>query len=158
MPPQLKTLLPLFAGFIIIFLIIRHFLVPESFGEHGHYRFNSVAENKERPMNYAGKDACAECHDDKTAELASDVHTGLSCETCHGPGLAHYDNPDSIRLIVPKERVFCGLCHAINSSRKVKVIVQIDLKDHNIGKNCIECHNPHMPWELKEESTPEENL
>jgi hypothetical protein len=158
MPPQLKRLLPLFAVFIIIFLVIRHFAVPESFGEHGHYRFNSVEENKEELMNYAGKESCTECHDDKTAELASDVHAGLACESCHGPGLAHYDNPDSNRVIVPNERAFCGLCHAINSSRNIKVIVQVDLKDHNPDKKCIECHNPHMPWELKEETTPEESL
>jgi hypothetical protein len=158
MPPQLKRLLPLFAAFIIIFLVIRHFLVPESFGEHGHYRFNSVEENKQLPMNYAGKEACAECHDDKTAELANDVHAGISCESCHGPGLAHYDNPDSIRMIVQQERSFCALCHAINATRKIAVIVQVDLKEHNPDHKCIECHNPHMPWELKEEINPEENL
>ncbi len=157
MPPQLKTLIPLFAVFILIFLIARYFLVPTSFGEQGHYRFNSIQENEDKPLYYAGKEACAECHDDKTAEMESDMHANISCETCHGPGLAHYDNPDSVRLIIPDERASCGLCHAYNPTRNHK-ITQVDLSDHNIDKKCIECHNPHLPWEITEESTPEENL
>ena len=149
MPPQLKTLIPLFAAFIILFLIARHFLVPVSFGELGHYRFNSIAENKEKPMNYAGKEACADCHDDKASEIKSDCHAGLSCETCHGPGLAHINNPDSVKLVKPAQRSFCGTCHSYNPSRS-KVIQQIDLKEHNVDKNCIECHNPHKPCQIKE--------
>ena len=92
MPPQLKTLIPLFAIFIVLFLIGRHLVVPESFGKEGHYRFNSVAENAE-----------------------------LSCETCHGPGFAHYEDPDSSRLIVPESREFCGLCHQRNYIREKKL-------------------------------------
>jgi len=108
-------------------------------------------------LNYAGREACAECHEDKTEEMESDMHATISCESCHGPGLAHYDNPDSVRLIVPDERIFCGLCHGLNLTRKGK-IAQVDLNDHNIDKKCIECHNPHLPWELTEEINPEENL
>lgn len=149
MPPQLKTLIPLFAAFILLFLVARYFLMPVSFGKQGHYRFNSIAENKEKPMNYAGKEACADCHDDKALEIKSDVHAGLSCETCHGPGQAHVDNPDSVKLIKPDQRVFCGTCHSYNPTRS-KIIKQIDLKEHNTDKKCIECHNPHLPWQLKE--------
>jgi DnaJ-class molecular chaperone len=157
MPPQLKTLIPLFAVFIFLFLVARYFLVPESFGVQGHFRFNSIEENRDKPMYYAGKDACAECHDDKALEMESDMHATISCETCHGPGLAHYDNPDSTRLIIPDERAFCGHCHAYNPTRK-GMITQVDLNDHNVDKKCIECHNPHLPWELTEENNPEENL
>jgi DnaJ-class molecular chaperone len=149
MPPQLKTLIPLFAGFILLFLIARHFLVPVSFGEQGHYRFNSIAENKERAMMYAGKEVCADCHDDRANEMKTDKHAGLSCETCHGPGLAHTENPDSVKLVKPDQRSFCGTCHSLNPSRS-KVIVQIDLKEHNVDKKCIECHNPHLPCQVKE--------
>ena len=149
MPPQLKTLIPLFGAFIVLFLVARYFLVPDSFGKEGHYRFNSIAENKEKVMNYVGKEACADCHDDKALEIKSDVHAGLSCETCHGPGLAHIDSPESVKLIKSDQRSFCGTCHSINLSRG-KVIVQIELKEHNPDKKCIECHNPHQPWQLKE--------
>ena len=149
MPPQLKTLIPLFAVIITLFFVARYFLIPTSFGEQGHYRFNSVEENKKRALRYAGKNACAECHDDKADEMGSDMHANLSCETCHGPGLAHYDNPEPTNILIPDERSHCGLCHSYNSTRK-NIIAQIELNNHNSGKKCIECHNPHMPWEIKE--------
>ncbi|MCB2220734.1 MAG: hypothetical protein KQI35_10090 [Bacteroidetes bacterium] len=149
MPPQLKTLIPLFAIFIFLFLLGRYLLVPESFGEQGHYRFNSVAENKDLSLQYAGRDACAECHDDKALEMESDMHAGLSCEICHGPGMVHYDNPKAGQLIIPDQREHCGLCHATNLTR-VDKIAQVDLADHNPDQKCIECHNPHLPWEIAE--------
>ncbi|HPE58118.1 MAG TPA: hypothetical protein P5514_06945 [Bacteroidales bacterium] len=149
MPPQLKTLIPLFAIFIVLFLVGRHLVVPESFGEAGHYRFNSIVENAEKPLQYADKDACNECHEDYVMEMESDMHAGLSCETCHGPGFAHYEEPDSSRLLVPDQREFCGLCHQRNFNREKK-LAQIDLKEHYPEKKCIECHNPHLPWDITE--------
>lgn len=149
MPPQLKTLIPLFAIFITVFLVARSLLIPESFGEQGHYRFNSIQENQDMPLNYAGKELCAECHDDKAEEMESDMHATISCETCHGPGLAHYDNPEPNNIMIPDERAHCGLCHEYNSTRKNK-IAQIDMSDHYVDNKCIECHNPHLPWEIAE--------
>jgi len=144
MPPQLKTLIPLFGAFIVLFLVARHFLVPVSFGEVGHYRVNSIAENKEKAMSYAGREACADCHDDKTLEIKSDAHAGLSCETCHGPGQAHCVNPEFVKPLKPDQRSFCGACHSINGSRP-RFMQQIDLKEHYPDKKCIVCHNPHQP-------------
>ena len=148
MPPQLRTLIPLFVLLVAIFLVARYFLVPESFGEAGHYRFDSLDDNRAKPMHYAGKDACAECHEDYLLEQ-SNMQAGLSCETCHGPGLAHYDNPDTARLLLPIEREHCGLCHSYNPSRSSGVITMIDLNEHNPEDNCIDCHNPHTPWETE---------
>ena len=150
MPPQIKRLLPLFAVFIGLFLLVRHLLIPESFGEYGHYRGNSIQENAAAQMHYAGRAACAECHDDMAADLASNIHAGLSCEACHGPGLDHANYPDSVRIEKPSGREFCGLCHSLNPGRKRAAVKQVDLLDHNIDNDCIECHNPHKPWELKD--------
>ena len=150
MPPQIKRLLPLFAIFIGLFLFVRYLLIPDSFGEYGHYRGNSILENAEFPLHYAGRAACAECHDDIAAIIASDVHAGLSCEACHGPGLDHATYADSIGIEKPSGREFCGLCHALNIARNADVVKQIDMKDHNVENDCIECHNPHNPWELKD--------
>ena len=150
MPPQLKRILPLFAVFVFLFLLIRYFLIPESFGEHGHYRFNSVEDNKKKEIHYAGKELCAECHEDHVENLKTDLHADLSCETCHGPGLAHSVLEDAASISIEGDRQFCGLCHSLNPSRKMKVVVQVDIQDHNIEKKCIECHNPHMPWEIEE--------
>jgi hypothetical protein len=151
MPPQLKTLLPVLVLFIGIFLTARHFLIPESFGKYGHYRANSLDEIAALPANYAGKTVCIDCHDTEAALLASDAHSGLSCEVCHGPGAKHADDAEKNILVKPGTREFCGKCHNINPARKIEVINQIDIKTHNIErKNCIDCHNPHAVWEMKE--------
>lgn len=151
MPPQLKTLLPLLVVFIFLFVVARHFLIPESFGKYGHYRANSMEDNAELPIRYAGKTICIDCHDTEATLLASDAHAGLSCEICHGPGVLHADDPEKNPLLKPGTRAFCGKCHSINPARRTEVIHQIDIKTHNIDReNCIDCHNPHAVWELKD--------
>jgi hypothetical protein len=151
MPPQLKTLLPLLAVFICLFLVARHFLIPESFGKYGHYRANSMDEIAAIPTHYVGKEVCADCHDTEAAKLASDLHKGLTCEVCHGPGSLHIEDQEKGILVKPGSREFCGTCHNINAARRTEVIHQIDIKTHNIERvNCIDCHNPHAVWEMKE--------
>lgn len=154
MPPQIKRLLLLFAIFIGLFLLVRHFLVPESFGKFGHYRGLSLDENAAMELHYAGKESCAECHREIADKLSSDLHDVLSCETCHGPGRAHADSPDSVKVFLPKEREFCGLCHDLMPGRRTDAVHQVVLSEHNTGKYCIECHNPHAPWELKVQTPP----
>jgi excinuclease UvrABC ATPase subunit len=147
MPPQIKRLALLFAIFIGLFLVARHFLVPKSFGEFGHYRGLALAENQARAQKYAGQKACADCHQDMVDLKAPNVHKSLSCETCHGPGFDHVNSTDSvIPMRVPKTREFCATCHTKNAARRVENIVQIDVKEHNPDQKCIECHNPHNPW------------
>jgi hypothetical protein len=151
MPPQLKVLLPLFAIFILVFIVIRHFLVPDTFGQYGHYRGNSLIDNENRPQVYSNKATCIECHPDIYEKLQSDLHTGLSCVICHGPGLEHANSPDTLNIIKKSGREHCGRCHNINPARAAGAITQIDVSQHHTEKNdCIECHNPHAVWELKE--------
>jgi NAD-dependent dihydropyrimidine dehydrogenase PreA subunit len=151
MPPQLKVLLPLFAIFIAIFLVIRSLLIPESFFEYGHYRGNSLIDNANKDLVFANKRTCIECHPDIYEKLLSDLHSGLSCIVCHGPGLEHSISPDSTNIVKKSGRAHCGRCHSINPARAKDAITQIDIAVHHIEKdNCIECHNPHQVWELKE--------
>ena len=150
MPPQIKRLLPLFAIFIALFLLIRYFLIPDSFGKYGHYRANSIWENAAYPLFYAGAASCADCHDDVAAAIDTDLHRHIRCETCHGPGIGHVNYPDSIPVARPAGRDFCGLCHAKNPARNSQVVKQVDLTEHNPAYECIDCHNPHLPWEMKD--------
>ncbi|MBW6461362.1 MAG: hypothetical protein K0B08_12390 [Bacteroidales bacterium] len=156
MPPQIKRLLLLFGLFIGLFLLARYLLIPESFGKYGHYRGNSLYENMELPIQYAGSESCTECHADVADDKESDIHDNLSCESCHGPSLAHVNASETIGVEKPSGREFCGLCHSRHSARDRNVVFQIDLAEHNADKDCIECHNPHKPWDLKEQDTPEE--
>jgi hypothetical protein len=146
-PSQIKRLALAFAIFIGLFLVARHFLYPASFGKYGFYRGDSLKDNAAVAMNYAGNAACVECHEDISTAKATDVHGPIRCETCHGAGLKHTENPDSVKLVLPATREFCGICHSKNAARKTDAVMQIELDKHNTGHNCIECHNPHMPWE-----------
>jgi hypothetical protein len=121
MPPQLKVLLPLFAIFITIFIIIRNFLVPDTFGEYGYYRGNSLIDNTNMELVFASKEVCIECHTDINEMLQSDLHSGLSCIVCHGAGLEHSNFPDSIKINKDSGREKCGRCHSINPARVKKL-------------------------------------
>jgi hypothetical protein len=151
MPPQLKVLLPLFAIFIVIFMVIRQFIVPASFGEYGFYRGNSLIDNANKKLVFSSKEVCIECHADINEKLHSDLHSDLSCIVCHGTGLEHANSPNSVKIIKNSGRENCGRCHSINPARSKDAVNQVDIAEHHKEKNdCIECHNPHQVWELKE--------
>jgi hypothetical protein len=149
-PPQLKRLAIAFAIFIALFLILRHFLIPESFGEYGFYRGEALTDQASNAIHYSGQQACFDCHQDIEDAKKDDVHNSIRCETCHGPGQKHVESADKADIIRPAERESCGICHSKNAAKKGEVIHQVDLREHNTGKRCIECHNPHQPWKMKE--------
>ncbi len=149
-PPQLIRLTIVFSIFIALFLLLRSFLVPESFGQYGHYRGDSLFDNARAGIHYAGQHACFKCHQDIEDLKNTDVHSSVHCETCHGPGQKHVLSSQRADILHTSTREFCGVCHEKNAAKKQDAIFQIDLKEHNTGKNCIECHNPHQPWKMKE--------
>ncbi len=124
-------------------------LIPATFGQYGFYRGASLEEMEQLPVKFAGKEACIECHNEINEMLVQDVHSEIHCETCHGPGKKHCEDEGKFLLEKPTSRESCGICHSKNAARKKNTIFQVDLKEHNINKQCIECHNPHKPWDLK---------
>jgi len=149
-PPQLKRLAIAFAIFISLFLLLRHFLVPDTFGQYGFYRGASLTDNASPPIHYAGEKACFDCHQEIEDAKKEDVHSTIRCEACHGPGQKHVESGEAADIFKPAERESCGICHSKNAGKQKDVIFQIDLNEHNTGKKCIECHNPHQPWKMKE--------
>ena len=148
-PPQLTRLALAFAIFISLFLLLRHFLVPDTFGQYGHYRGASLIDNAQPEIHFSGQQACFECHQDVEDLKMQDVHSEIHCETCHGPGQKHVLSSKKDDIIKPSGREFCGQCHAMNAAKQKSAVVQVDLNKHNVGKNCIQCHNPHQPWNMK---------
>lgn len=145
MPPQVFRIFLLALGIVVVYSIARYFLTPDSFGEYGWYRGEALAELAKREPVYAGKAACAECHSDEYQALVKHEHKTLSCESCHGTGQAHADNPD-----VKMEMLnygHCVRCHQANPSRP-KWLKQIASKAHYAGSKCTECHVPHSPTEV----------
>jgi len=149
-PPQVKRLTLLFLIFITIFIVIRRLLIPDTFGDLGHYRASSLQDNASLPIIYAGHEACIECHQDIFEIKEYDLHSEINCETCHGPVQRHLEFPDSVDVNLNKGTNFCVKCHAYNPARSTNVIFQINPKEHYVEKYCTDCHNPHAPWELKE--------
>ena len=43
------------------------------------------------PMRHAGSAVCGDCHAEIVDLHDKDAHTGVACESCHGPGLAHVE-------------------------------------------------------------------
>lgn len=148
MPAQLKRLIPLFIVFIGLFLVVRHLLIPESFGQYGHYRGNSLLDNANVAMVYADKEDCHACHSDMLEQLENEMHAGLSCLICHGPGREHAEDPQAGNIAKESGRAFCGRCHDIHPAKSLEVVFQVDILTHHTEKNdCIDCHNPHTLWE-----------
>jgi hypothetical protein len=156
MPIQIKRHLLVLIILVGIFIVFRQLMIPDSFGDIGHYRANSLGDNEALEMVYAGQESCIECHEDMSELKEFDLHSDLACESCHGPGLFHIINPDSVDFVMPGNREDCGLCHQYNASRNKDAIIQINLNEHNPDKNCTFCHNPHAPWELRNQDLPEE--
>ena len=54
----------LFVAAVLVFAVARAQLVPDDFGEYGHYRAGAVDDARMRPIVHAGQKACADCHVD----------------------------------------------------------------------------------------------
>jgi len=147
MPPQLFRIFLLAVGIVASYSVARYFLTPQSFREYGWYRGAALMELATRDRVYAGKKACEECHSDEYQKLLKHEHKSLSCESCHGPGEAHVENPDNpdVKMAVLHYSL-CLRCHEANPSRP-KWHKQIVSKNHYPGK-CTECHMPHSPSEV----------
>jgi hypothetical protein len=152
MPLHIKRLIITFAVFVAIFLVLKHYLTPKSFGEYAHYRGLALVENADRELKHSGMKSCAPCHngqeDTIMALKASGLHDALQCEACHGAAAKHIKSPEKEKLFIPTQvREFCGVCHGKNAARPKDLIKQVDLKKHHTEDNCTKCHNPHEPWQ-----------
>ena len=140
-PEQIRRLSLVIILIVGAFLVIRPMLVPDDFGEYGHFRSGAMDNAVAIPSHFAGKAACNECHDDM---LALGYHKSLSCEVCHGPLAQHTEAPDEYSPQFPDERSFCPTCHEYLKSRPTG-FPQVVSQSHNPTKPCISCHDPHNP-------------
>lgn len=133
----------LFVVAFVVFLAMRHLVVPKSFGQYGHYRGAAIGEMSARPIHYAGHDACETCHADILQTKSSGKHATVNCEACHGPLAKHAEDP-SLQPAKLDTAVLCAGCHAA-SAAKPAIIKQVDVEQHSSGLSCETCHKPHSP-------------
>jgi hypothetical protein len=140
---HLFRLAGLFAAGTLLFLVIRSFIVPRSFGQYGHYRGAAIAEIAAHPIHFAGHQTCETCHSDIAQTKSGGKHAQVNCEACHGPQAKHADDP-SIDPGKPDTAVLCVRCHAASAARP-KDFPQVDAEQHAGGVPCQTCHQPHSP-------------
>ena len=141
---HLFRLAGVFVAGILLFLVLRGFLVPKSFGEYGHFRGNALSEIAARPINFAGHETCEGCHADVLEKKKDGKHAHVNCEACHGPLAKHADDPASVTPEKLDTAVLCVRCHEANAA-KPKGFPQVVSADHSSGLACDTCHQPHSP-------------
>ncbi|MFH0988444.1 MAG: cytochrome c3 family protein [bacterium] len=141
-PESLSRLMIVFAVIIGLALLVRA-LLPAALKDTTLQREATVHAEQAKPIHFVGALQCNECHEQNKVK-GRGYHGNLSCETCHGPGKDHIENPGEVKPELPRKREFCTNCHAYNPSRPTG-FPQINPAMHNPLKPCISCHNPHDP-------------
>ena len=149
MPKLIFRLFFSFIVFVSFFIFIQRVLTPDSFGEIGHYRAKAIDDNKIKTSYYKGEKECTSCHKEVYDLKSEDVHDGVRCESCHIPKAMIFTECEDNPPIIEGTLELCAQCHEPNLGRYKKV-PQLVFEEHEEGRNCVECHNVHAPWELKE--------
>jgi hypothetical protein len=134
----------LFGIGLVLFLVVRGFLVPKDFGAMGHFRPGALDDNRARPVAFAGRAACEECHGEVAELRKGSKHERINCEACHGALAAHAQDPGAVTPALPDAGKLCLTCHLQNVARPA-AFPQISPEDHAGTQACTECHRPHHP-------------
>jgi uncharacterized CHY-type Zn-finger protein len=141
---HLLRLAAVFIAGILIFIAVRAYFVPHSFGQYGHYRGDALAEIAARQPVYAGHKACEDCHSDVVTVKTAGKHASVNCEACHGPLAKHAADPTENIPKLPDTKVLCAQCHRALTARPA-TFPQVNVKDHAGDEPCKTCHQPHSP-------------
>lgn len=108
---------------------------------------------KEKGMGRVGAETCATCHEDAVKGFAGGAHGQAmaarskdllsgACETCHGPGSAHADDPKTSNIVRHPKDDACLACHSKSAG-----LMALSLPGHaRNGVACLDCHVPgHSP-------------
>ena len=130
-------------------ILARHFLVPESFGKAGFYRYDALSELVDMDPRHSSPGDCSECHDDKATAIAEGKHRGVQCEVCHDVLATHVQDDEIIgEMATNRSYQLCAYCHEKLTARP-SGIAQINLSEHLeldptqaiADEACLECHD-----------------
>jgi len=141
---HLLRLAGVFGAGLLIFVLVRSYLVPRSFGQYGHFRGDALTEIKAQPVSYSGHQTCESCHSDVLEVKNKGAHARVNCEACHGPLAKHADDPGAVTPEKLDTAKLCVTCHEANTA-KPKHFPQVASAEHSAGLACNQCHTPHSP-------------
>lgn len=145
-------------AFFIVAGLVGWWMIPNSwnFEIDNWYRGAAVNDIAAQPLVYGGNESCVGCHKDASETVAEKRHSGLSCESCHGPLADHVQADKRFAAAkVDKGRGQCENCHAEQINRPPD-LPQFS-KTGEIGKEvkkhmrlddvtpCLKCHDAHDP-------------
>jgi len=87
---------------------------------------------------------CKACHANIESTKSLSKHMYVDCVQCHQTPEDHKTKPRSVLPDKPKEREFCGTCHAEDAVGDPG-IPRIDMTTHGERYVCWQCHYPHLP-------------
>ena len=101
-------------------------------------------ELRRRPFKIAAWGSmCAGCHETGVVttlgfdgyQKSENKESTIACETCHGPGAAHIENPKVVNIINPSKLPFdrevevCGQCHGYGKSTPTGILSRYPMKE-----------------------------
>lgn len=105
--------------------------------------------------DYIGTETCKACHEDQFKSFVGTVHGKVEssrwkgkvqgCESCHGAGKAHAENPSLANIISFKNTTTqqnsqtCLTCHSQTSAHAT----WRGSKHESAGLSCLDCHTGH---------------
>ena len=131
-------------------------MIPESFGQAGHYRYDSINELMAKLPEHGNDKTCGTCHEEILETHDAGKHATVSCETCHAPLSVHVKEGEKIASMpIGQPLTLCAYCHQANRARPAE-FPQIVFKEHLVELGveltdeispgvCTECHEAHDP-------------
>ncbi len=142
---------------IVIVLLGRFIMLPDSWDEYGYYRGDYIQEEASKTMNYGTNESCSSCHEEVYELISSSKHKKLSCEICHDTLKGHAKDSKKIakmKMRKGKNQIsLCLKCHQTIIGRSKNFPTIVSAKEHLEKQNvktthtCDQCHTVHAPLE-----------
>jgi len=152
---QPSLLILLVASLLLVVVAARASVTPTAPAPPPRAALPAVALEAAGDQDYVGTAVCADCHADEAKSYQGGAHARVAdlrapaavhgCESCHGPGRAHADDPaDPALMVSPRTldatplNATCTTCHTSQA------LHLWDGSSHESrGLSCLSCHTIH---------------
>lgn len=137
-------------------LVVKQFLIPDSFGRYGHFRADAIDEAAALPVRHGTNQSCFKCHPYEAGIHKAGLHRTISCEFCHGTYGDHVAGNRKIgTLPVKKDQditYLCLRCHNTEIKARAEAVIKtVAMPAHladqkvKVTHTCNQCHHVHAP-------------